>query len=142
MRVELQHIHIFASDMEATIGFWREMFGAEVLIDATRPGSRSVVLGLGTGRLAIYDQAPQQAGTGGAIHHIGLQTDDLDALMLHMKERGVRFTESVNDSGFIRYTFVPAPDGIVLDLFQVYPGKIPEELKQNANRAFSLDKWA
>ncbi|MFH1091958.1 MAG: VOC family protein [Pseudomonadota bacterium] len=141
MRVELQHVHIFASDMEATIGFWREMFGMEVLIDVEVAGNRSVMLGLGSGRLAIYDRPPREGGSGGAIHHLGLQTDDLDALMAHMEAQGFRFTESVRDVGYLRFIFAPAPDGILLDLFQIIPEKIPEDIRSDTNRAFTLDNW-
>jgi catechol 2,3-dioxygenase-like lactoylglutathione lyase family enzyme len=141
MQVELQHIHIFASDLEATIGFWQEMFGAEVLVDPVVKGNRSVVLGLGSGRLAIYDRPSSQSGTNGAVHHIGLQTDDLDALMAHMQERGFQFTEKVNDGGFIRFIFAEAPDGIRLDLFQIIKEKLPKEMEAAARVAFNLDKW-
>jgi catechol 2,3-dioxygenase-like lactoylglutathione lyase family enzyme len=33
MRVNLQHTHIFASDIEATLRFWQDMFGTQILFD-------------------------------------------------------------------------------------------------------------
>ncbi len=33
MRVNLQHTHIFTSDIEATLRFWQDMFGTQILFD-------------------------------------------------------------------------------------------------------------
>ena len=33
MQIRLHHTHIFASDMEATLEFWQDVFGARVLFD-------------------------------------------------------------------------------------------------------------
>ena len=49
MRVRLHHIHIFASDMEATIRFWQDMFGAQIQFDREAAGARVVVLAIGSG---------------------------------------------------------------------------------------------
>ena len=45
MRVQLQHTHIFASDIEATLRFWQDMFGAQTLFDTGIAGSRQHTLG-------------------------------------------------------------------------------------------------
>ncbi|MDP6348051.1 MAG: VOC family protein, partial [Dehalococcoidia bacterium] len=74
MQIQLHHTHIFASDMEATLGFWQDMFGAKVLFDTEIAGARNVMIAIGSGRMNIYDQPPRE-GRGGAFHHIGIQTD-------------------------------------------------------------------
>ena len=33
MQVNFDHAHIFASDLSATVNFFKEMFGAEVVFD-------------------------------------------------------------------------------------------------------------
>ena len=80
MRARLQHIHIFASDIEATLRFWQDMFGAQVLFDMEIAGARNVMIAIGSGKINIYDQPPRE-GKGGAYHHLGIQTDDLAALV-------------------------------------------------------------
>lgn len=70
MQVQLHHIHIFASDIEATLGFWKNMFGAQVLFDMEIAGARNVMIAIGLGRINIYDQPPRD-GNGGALPSSG-----------------------------------------------------------------------
>ena len=135
MQVRLHHTHIFASDMDRTLKFWQEMFGAEILFDQEIAGARNVMIAIGSGRLNIYDQPPQE-GRGGAYHHLGIQTDDLDALIKHMKERGFQFKNDIKDFGVGRYMMAMAPDDILLELFETRPEVAPE----NIRLAFDMDR--
>jgi catechol 2,3-dioxygenase-like lactoylglutathione lyase family enzyme len=135
MQVRLHHTHIFASDMDRTLKFWQEMFGAEILFDHEIAGARNVMIAIGYGRLNIYDQPPQE-GRGGAYHHLGIQTDDLDALIKHMKERGFQFKNDIKDFGVGRYMMAMAPDDILLELFETRPEVAPE----NIRLAFDMDR--
>jgi catechol 2,3-dioxygenase-like lactoylglutathione lyase family enzyme len=40
MRINLDHAHLYASDAAATVRFFREMFGAEVVWDEVVAGAR------------------------------------------------------------------------------------------------------
>ena len=60
MKVQLHHSHIFASNVEATVKWWQDMLDAQVLFDMEIAGARNVMLGIGSGRLNIYDQPPLQ----------------------------------------------------------------------------------
>ena len=134
MQVRLHHTHIFASHMDRTLKFWQEMFGAEILFDQEIAGARNVMIAIGSGRLNIYDQPPQE-GRGGAYHHLGIQTDDLDALIKHMKGRGFQFKNEIKDFGTGRYMMAMAPDDILLELFETLMEAVPE----NIRLAFDMD---
>ena len=138
MRVRLQHTHIFASDLEATLGFWQEMFDARILFDEDIAGARNVMISIGPGRLNIYDQPPREGG-GGAYHHLGLQTDDLDALVEHMRNRGFRFRDEIRELGFLRYIMAMAPDNILLEIFQIVPEELAEGTDGALSQAFAFD---
>jgi len=129
MQVRLHHVHIFASDMNATLKFWQEMFDAKILFDMEMAGARNVMLSIGSGRINIYDQQPGEGG-GGAYHHLGIQTDDLDALLARMEAKGFRFRGPVREHGYLRYMMAMAPDKILLELFQVFPEKAPETARE------------
>jgi catechol 2,3-dioxygenase-like lactoylglutathione lyase family enzyme len=106
------------------------MFGAEVLADIVMAGARNVFVAMGRGRLHFYDQPPKDQGRG-AIHHLGIQTDNLEALVAHMKAKGVPFRKEIADFGFWKYVMAPAPDNVLLELFQIVKEKLPEgELKK------------
>ena len=82
--IRLDHTHIFASHLEATVTFYRTMFGARVVYDTSLVGRRNVRLDIGGTALHVYDQAPRSADRG-LIHHLGIRTDDLESLMAHMR---------------------------------------------------------
>jgi catechol 2,3-dioxygenase-like lactoylglutathione lyase family enzyme len=117
MRVGLDHAHIFASNISATIEFFRVMLDAVVVWDEEAAGVRNVRLALGEAFIQIYEQPPKTP-RGGAIHHLGIETDDLDALVARMKERGFHFRNLVRDEPKFRYVMVSGPDDLLLELFQ------------------------
>ncbi len=136
MRIRLHHTHIFASDFDRSLKFWKDMFGAEVLNEGI--AAKSFLIGIGEGKINIYDQRPRE-GPGGAYHHIGIQTDDLDALMAHMKSKGFRFEGEVKDYVFLRYIMAMAPDNILLELLEVNPEKAPTDRQEALRKAFGWD---
>jgi catechol 2,3-dioxygenase-like lactoylglutathione lyase family enzyme len=117
MRCDLHHAHLFASDIDRTLRFYREMFGAELVFDRDVAGSRNVLLRIGHAHLNFYDQAPRDTGRG-AVHHLGIKTDDLAALVAHMEARGFQFRKPITDLGDLKYVMAEAPDGVLLELFQ------------------------
>ena len=118
MRVGLDHVHIFASSIPKTVDFFRTMFGATVVWDDEAAGVRNVRLSLGNAFLQIYDQAPK-APRGGAVQHLGIETDDLDGLVSRMKAHGFQFRNTIRDdpNGF-RYVMVSGPDDLLMELFE------------------------
>ncbi len=113
--------------------FYREMFGGEIVFDLNMAGARNVFVRIGRGGINFYDQAPP-APAKGAIHHIGIQTDDLEALVAHMKAKGFSFRKEITDVGFWKYVMVQGPDGVLIELFQVIPDKIPDEARESLRR--------
>lgn len=128
MTSSLHHVHAFASDVEASIRFYTEVFGGEVVFDETVAGARNVFIRVGSGRLHLYDQPPRHAGPG-SVHHLGIQTDDIPGVLGRLAARGVVPRKPVADFGFWRYVMVGAPDGILIELFEVTPDAVPEALR-------------
>ena len=117
MRANLHHPHIFAGDIDATVGWWREMLFGEVVYDGEFGGVRNVFMRVGSGRLNIYDQPPPPE-LRSAVHHLGIQCEDLPALRRHMQARGVTFRSDIREFGAWRYQMCAAPDNILLELFE------------------------
>ena len=117
MRVGFDHVHIFSSDVSATVEFFCSMLDAVVVWDEDAAGVRNVRLALGNAFVQVYDQPPK-APRGGAVHHLGIETDDLDALVSRMKERGFQFRNPVRDDPKFRYVMVSGPDDLLMELFQ------------------------
>jgi catechol 2,3-dioxygenase-like lactoylglutathione lyase family enzyme len=117
MQIDLDHAHIFASDVDATIRWWSEMLGAKVVFDVPVAGARNVRLAVGRGAIILYDQPPRVAGPA-SVHHLGVLTDDLEGLVASMEAKGVKFRDPIQDFGVVKFIMVMAPDEVFLELFQ------------------------
>jgi catechol 2,3-dioxygenase-like lactoylglutathione lyase family enzyme len=123
MRVSLDHAHIFASNLDATVDFFRTMFDAAVVWDEVVAGARGVRLQIGRAFILIYDQPPK-APRGGAFHHIGIVTDDLDGLVGQMKSRGFVFQKPIQETRAFKYVMISGPDELLIELFECHePGR-------------------
>ena len=124
----LHHVHLMASDVAATIAFWRDHFGADVLFDGDFAGARNVFLKIGEGRLHLYAQPPRHAGSG-TVHHLGIETNELVALVAALKSAGVSVTDIRRVPG-AAYAMAKGPDDLLLELFQPDPAQVGDRLVQ------------
>jgi catechol 2,3-dioxygenase-like lactoylglutathione lyase family enzyme len=128
MQHHVHHVHLFASDINASIAFYRDYFGGKVVLDMEVAGARNVFMRVGTGRIHFYDQPPKAPGPG-SIHHFGIQTDDVGRDYQRMKAAGVAFRKAVTELGYMKYVMVPAPDGVLIELFEVNRSVLPAEYR-------------
>lgn len=119
MRVSLDHSHIFASDPTATVQFFQTMFGATVVWDEVVAGARVIRLQIGRGFMEVYDQPPK-APRGGAFHHLGIETDNLAALVREMSSRGFAFRNPIREDQTFKYVMVAGPDDLLIELFECH----------------------
>jgi len=126
MNHHLHHVHIFASDLDKSIKFYEDFFCGKIVLDIKLAGARNVFMKVGNGRIHFYDQPPGFSGRG-SIHHFGIQTDDIEGVVKNMKCKGVVFNKDITDAGFWKYIMVPAPDDILIELFEVDKNQIPTE---------------
>lgn len=124
----LHHVHLFASDLDKSIRFYEDFFGGKVILDMALAGARNVFMNVGKGRIHFYDQPPKFSGRG-SIHHFGIQTDDIEGVVHKMKSSGIAFRKDITDLGFWKYIVVPAPDDVLIELFEVDKRQIPSELE-------------
>ena len=124
MKVSLHHTHLFASNIDESIRFYSEMFNAKVLFDLETAGPRNAMIQIGASKINFYDQAPKDKGRG-VVHHLGIETDNIEALVAHMKRKGHRFTNQIKKQGLWKYIMVEGPDHILFELFEIVKDKIP-----------------
>jgi catechol 2,3-dioxygenase-like lactoylglutathione lyase family enzyme len=122
----IHHVHIFASDIDKSLEFYQEAFGGCIILDEDMAGARNVFMRIGTGRIHFYDQPPKYSGRG-SIHHFGIQTDDIEGVVKKLKAMGIVFSKDIVDLDSWKYIMVPAPDNVLIELFQVDKEHMPEE---------------
>ena len=138
--LSLHHVHLFASDADRTIGFWREHFGATVMLDADFAGARNVFLRVGEGRLHLYSQPPRHAGSG-TVHHLGIETDELESLVGRLRAAEVSVTE-IRRHPEGDYAMAQAPDGLLLELFQPHVAQLDPALVRSGYFATAAEARA
>lgn len=126
MVCHIHHVHIFASDIDKSVRFYETFFGGMVILDTQVAGVRNVFMKIGNGRLHLYDQPPKNP-LRGSIHHFGIQTDDIEGVVDKLRTGGVVLKKEITDLGFWKYMMVPAPDEILVELFQIDKTKLPQQ---------------
>jgi len=127
MACHVHHVHIFASDLKKSIDFYVNGFGGTVVADMEMAGARNIFIQIGKGGINLYDQPPKHRVRGN-IHHIGIHTDDIEGVVERLKSMGVKFQKGIADFGFWKYVMVPAPDDILIELFEMDKSRLPENL--------------
>ena len=126
MKVNLHHAHLFASNLDESLRFYQDMFGAEILFDLEVAGARNVMIAVGQSKINFYDQPPKDQERG-VVHHLGIETDDLEALVAHMKGKGFKFRKPTTDLGILKYVMAEGPDHVLFELFEVMKDKLAED---------------
>ena len=116
-KISFDHIHLFASNIEGTTKFFEQCFDAKVIWDEQAAGVRNVRIRIGQAFIHLYDQSPKGA-RGGAMHHLGIETDDLDDLVTKMKSLGISFKNQISEEEKFKYVMVQGPDELLIELFQ------------------------
>ena len=123
----LHHLTLIVSDMERTIGFYRDVLGLGIVRDGTSdddPGTRHVWFGAvdgSAGRLISameYPQLPRQPGGVGSTHHFALaveSAEELEAWRDYLRGQDLQCTEVFERGGF-RSIYTRDPDGHVVEI--------------------------
>jgi len=116
-RASVHHTHLMASDLDASLEFYRRWFDAVVVADLHYAGARNVFVAVGSGRLHFYDQPPRTTERN-ALNHVGLVIERLDELADAMAAAGVPLPKGVQRYPDGNYLMVEAPDRVLLELFE------------------------
>jgi predicted enzyme related to lactoylglutathione lyase len=117
-RYHLQHVHIFASDIDASLDFYKTWFDGEVTWDGDVAGARNVFMKIGIGALHFYDQPPRGQGRN-AVHHLGMQVVGIEEIYRRMKAAGLHIPNPIRQlGGGGGYFMLGAPDGVVIEMFE------------------------
>ncbi|RYE42934.1 MAG: VOC family protein [Hyphomicrobiales bacterium] len=119
-RYHLQHIHLFASDLDASISFYARWFDGVVMWDGDYGNARNVFMKIGIGAIHFYEQAPRDTGRN-AMHHLGMQVVGLQDLYTRMNAAGVHLPNPIRENQGGGYFMVAAPDNVLIEVFE--PGQ-------------------
>ncbi|HEY6612137.1 MAG TPA: VOC family protein [Pseudomonas sp.] len=131
------HTMVRVTDLEASLRFYRDALGLEVLRKTEHPGGRFTLVYLaapGDHQAQIeltWNWDPEQYTGGRNFGHVAYQVDDIYALCERLQAHGVTINRPPRD-GFM--AFVRSPDNISIELLQKgHPLPPAEPWKSMAN---------
>ncbi len=117
----LEHIHLTVRDADRSIDFYRRVFGFEVRYDGIGPYGRSVHVGTDQFYLALTEVERPVGGPRSRFLHLGLTTDDLEALRDRLDREDVEVTEEANRPEG-RAVYFEDPDGFEIEVVEYVSG--------------------
>jgi lactoylglutathione lyase len=128
------HIHLGSPDPEATAEYYEKMFGAGITRSTYPAGSQyagkpKLAMNLGGQRILIAPAHPSKPNVAPeapyfGIEHIGLDVDDIDAVVAQLEAKEAEFTQkpAATATGN-RNAFVRAPQGVLVEIIQLGAGR-------------------
>jgi len=126
---KVHHVAVVVDDIEKSLSFWRDLLGLPLdeVRDVPVQKTRVAFLSPGETEIELVRPTTDDSGVarflarrGAGMHHLALEVDDLEALLVRLKAAGVRLINDpplVNAAGK-KYTFVhpESTGGVLLEL--------------------------
>jgi len=118
------HVHLTSPDPLKTAQFYESMFNAERVSTRELPdGGTSVELNLSGSRILLKqgpvqpESALKESVTGSGLEHFGIRTDNLEAAVVDLKAKGVKFRDEIRViRPGLKISFFWAPENVLVEL--------------------------
>jgi hypothetical protein len=57
------------------------------------------------------------------VHHLGIYTDDISAVVAHMEAKCFKFRTPIRDFGELKYIMLEGPDRVLIEVFENKAGE-------------------
>ena len=117
---QLAHVCIFARDLEATRGFYRDVLGMDTRFNFLRDGR---IFGFyldcgGRSHVEVFEKAEANYSDRNQINHFCLEVEDLDAAIAHIQSKGVVVTQKKHACDDTWQAWTSDPNGVKIELFE------------------------
>jgi methylmalonyl-CoA/ethylmalonyl-CoA epimerase len=128
---KINHIAIAVADMDGALGFWQNAMGLNVDHVEDVPSQKAVVafLPCGDSEIELVKPSAEDTGVakflaerGGGMHHLCFEVDDIDAMLLQLKTRGVCLINEVAmelPGRKIAFVHPKSTGGVLVELYQL-----------------------
>ncbi len=127
----INHVAVVVDDMEKGLSFWRDALGLEMreFRDVPSEASQVAFLPLTGSEIELVEPSSDVSGIakylakrGPGLHHICLEVDDLEGMLMHLRSKRIRL---INDeprtaSNGKKYAFIhpESTSGVLVELYQ------------------------
>jgi methylmalonyl-CoA/ethylmalonyl-CoA epimerase len=129
---QINHIAVVVDDMDNALSFWRDALGMELheMRDVPAEKSKVAFLPLHGSDVELVQPTSDDSGVakylakrGPGMHHLCLEVDDIDAMLMQLKSKGVRLIneEPRTASDGKKYAFIhpESTAGVLVELYQI-----------------------
>jgi len=120
----IHHIAIHAVDFDRTVAFYKNVLGCTHDMCWGEPGSRAIMLHIGSSRFEVFENGCEDAPEG-AWCHLALDVEDTDAIYsaalaagckVHMEPKSLTISGDIDRP--VRIAFVKGFNGEIIEFFQ------------------------
>jgi len=128
---KINHVAVAVSDIDAALAFWHDALGLELHHVEEVPSQKATVafVPVGESELELVKPMVEDSGVakflaerGGGIHHLCFEVDDIDAMLLDLKAKGIRLineTAQVLPGRKMAFIHPKATGGVLVELYQL-----------------------
>lgn len=129
---QINHVAVVVEDMEKALAFWRDALGMDLqeLRDVPAEKSQVAFLPLPGSEVELVMPTSDDSGIakylakrGPGMHHVCLEVDDIDGMMVQLKAKGIRLIneEPRTAADGKRYAFIhpESTSGVLVELYQI-----------------------
>lgn len=128
---KIHHIAIAVENMDQALTFWQDTLGIAIsgLQDIPKEEAQVAFLPLGDSEIELVVPTSADSGLakflakrGAGLHHICLEVEDLETLLMHLKQKNIRLINEqprINQEGR-RYIFIhpESANGVLVELYE------------------------
>ncbi|MAT43804.1 MAG: methylmalonyl-CoA epimerase [Anaerolineaceae bacterium] len=128
---KINHIAIAVSDIDSSLGFWRDALGLKVdhIEDVPSQKSKVVFMPVGDSEVELVNPTSADTGVakfieknGGGMHHLCFEVDDIDEMLSELKAKNVRLiNETALELPGRKMAFIhpKSTNGVLVELYQI-----------------------
>lgn len=128
----IDHVSVVVSDMQAALTFWQDALGLDVSREenVTAEHSQVAFLPAGGSEIELVKPTTDDSGLarflekrGPGMHHICLEVEDLEEMLVDLKLKGIQLINEtpVMGTGGKKYAFIhpKSAGGVLVELYEV-----------------------
>jgi methylmalonyl-CoA/ethylmalonyl-CoA epimerase len=128
---KINHIAVAVEDIDAALSFWRDKLGLRLdhIEDVSSQASKVAFIPIGEGEIELVQ--PTESDTslakylekrGEGMHHLCIETDDIEGMLNDLKEKGVKLIneEPLSLPGRkMAFIHPKASNGVLIELYEL-----------------------
>ncbi len=128
----LNHVGIGTRDYDAALAFYRDTLGAKEAFTIRNPDGTVRITYLQVSRDTFIELLPVAGDQPAGILHVGIETDDLAASVVNLRERGVAVADPTVGVSRARVARITDVDGVPIEVMQMGPDSMQRQ---------AIDSW-